>query len=324
MSLFAEVKNIDPLPPRPHTVRLGTRGSLLATAPSRLVAEALRRVHPLLNVELVTIKTTGDRVTDRPLHEVGGKGVFTKEIEQALLDSAIDFAVHSFKDVPVTMPLVEQSNLTFAAVPAREDARDVLVTSRAMRIDELPAGARVGTSSPRRVAQLRSIRSDLVLEPIRGNIDTRIRKLKGGQYDAILLAMAGLKRANLFDRSTMAPVELDEILPAAGQGALALQCRKDDATTLALLAPLNDPETAACVAAERRVVELLHGDCHSPIGAYAAVTKTGPMLLAAVGARDGAPPVIRVAVSHNSLEPITLATGAVDALCAEGLEISRI
>ena len=308
----------------PNTLRLGTRGSLLATAQSRLVADALQQLHPHLNVQLVTIKTTGDRVTDRPLHEVGGKGVFTKEIEQALLDGAVDFAVHSFKDVPVTMPLVEQANLTFAAVPEREDARDVLVASRAIRIADLPKGARVGTSSPRRAAQLRALRSDVVCEPIRGNIDTRLRKLLDGQYDAILLAMAGLKRAGLFDEAAMAPVEFDEILPAAGQGALVLQCRKDDVKTIDLLRPLSDPETATCVAAERKLVELLKGDCHSPIGAYATVTKTGPLILAAVGARDGSPPVIRVAVSHETLDPVALASRAVHALCAQGLEIQRI
>jgi hydroxymethylbilane synthase len=290
----------------PTTLRLGTRGSLLATAQSRLVIEQLRALHPHVTVELVTIKTTGDRITDRPLYEEGGKGLFTKEIEQALLDGRIDFAVHSFKDVPVTMPLVDQSRLTFAAVPAREDVRDVLVAPRSMRLEELPRGARVGTSSLRRAVQLRAIRADLEPVPIRGNIDTRLRKLRNGEYDAIVLAMAGLKRAALYDPATMSMIEVEQMLPAAGQGALVLQCRRDDVQTMRLLSPLNDPATAACVAAERRLVELLGCDCHSPVAAYARASP--PSLTAALGLPDGT--IARAKTFLEVFDPEPLARAA--------------
>src|SRR5687768_14549647 len=166
-------------------LRLGTRGSLLARTQSQLVADDLMLRHPGLRVELVIVRTSGDRITDRPLHEFGGKGLFTKELEQALLAGEVDFAVHSFKDVPVTMPLVDTSGLTIAAVPAREDPRDVLVSRKAKRLADLPPGARVGTGSLRRACQIVHARPDVVIEPVRGNIDTRLRKLTEGHYDAI-------------------------------------------------------------------------------------------------------------------------------------------
>src|SRR4051812_27983929 len=180
-------------PSTTQVLRLGARGSMLSRMQSQSVADALEKQHPGLQVELVLIKTTGDRITDRPLHDVGGKGLFTKEIEQALLAREIDLAVHSFKDVPVTMPLVDQSDLIIAAVPEREDPRDVLIAPTARRIAELPEGAKVGTGSPRRRCQLLAARADLRVEPIRGNVDTRLRKLRDGDYDAILLALAGLR-----------------------------------------------------------------------------------------------------------------------------------
>src|SRR5690348_9794166 len=199
-------------------LRLGTRGSLLARAQSSLIARELERAHPGLRVELVEIKTSGDRIQDRPLNEFGGKGLFTKEIELALLEKQVDFAVHSFKDVPVTMPLVDQSHLIIAAVPKREPPWDVLVSRKANSLESLASGAKVGTGSPRRRAQILAKRPDLHVEPIRGNIDTRIRKMNEGQYDAVILALAGVRRAELFDASLM--FELRDLLPAAGQGAL--------------------------------------------------------------------------------------------------------
>lgn len=308
-------------------LRLGTRGSLLARTQSQLVASAVEAAHPGVRVELVTIKTTGDRIADQPLHAFGGKGLFTKELEQALLAGDVDFAVHSFKDVPVTMPLVEQSNLIIAAVPKREDARDMLVGGGAASIDHLPPGARVGTGSLRRRCQLLHARPDLIVEPIRGNIDTRLRKQREGAYDAIILAMAGVRRAGLFDAGMMAAIDAVEMVPSPGQGALALQCRRDDGRTRELLAALNDAPTATCVAAERELVLLLQGDCHSPIAALAEFLPPGGQgrkkmqLRAAVGGRDGEPPVLWAMVQHvpaDRSDPAQLSRMAFDELAKRG------
>ncbi|HEX8913265.1 MAG TPA: hydroxymethylbilane synthase [Humisphaera sp.] len=285
----------------PRTLRLGTRGSMLAKAQSSWVARELERLNPGLRVELVIVTTTGDAITDKPLHAFGGKGLFTKELEQALLAGAVDFAVHSFKDVPVTMPLVDTTDLVIAAVPPREDPRDCLAAAGVATVDALPKGARVGTGSLRRRAQLLARRPDLVVEPIRGNIDTRLRKLREGLHDAVILAVAGLKRANLFDPATMTPIEPDVMLPAAGQGALALQCRKADEATRAVLRTMHDEPTAACVDRERWLVNWLEGDCHSPIAAYATMSADGKRMeiRAAVGARDGHPPVVTAAAEGD-------------------------
>ena len=303
----------------PTTLRLGTRGSLLARTQSQIVANAVEKAHPGVHVELVTIRTSGDRITDRPLHELGGKGLFTKEIEQALLAEEVDFAVHSFKDVPVTMPLVDPSGLVIAAVPPREDPRDVLVSLAWRSIQTLPGAARVGTGSLRRRCQLLAIRSDLVVQPLRGNIDTRLRKLREGQYDAIVLAAAGVSRAGLFDDESMTVIESGELLPAAGQGALALQCRRADSATRDLLKSLNDPETAECVAAERAVVAALEGDCHSPIAALATVSGGRMRLEAAVGARDGLPPVLRAAAERPAADREALGVEVVASLDVQGV-----
>jgi hydroxymethylbilane synthase len=290
------------------TLRLGTRGSMLARAQSRHVADLLERKHPTLRVELVIFATSGDKIADRPLQELGGKGLFTKELEQALLAGLIDFAVHSFKDVPVTMPLVDQAELIIAAVPEREDPRDVLISPGSQSISELPGGARVGTGSLRRRCQLLDRRPDLIVEPIRGNIDTRLRKQAAGEFDAVVLALAGLKRAGLYDSHRMPVIELSDLLPAAGQGALALQCRRNDQRTRELLAALNDGVSATCVAAERELVKLLEGDCHSPIAALAEVEEGVMSLGAVVGARDGEPPVLRASArSERADAPLALA-----------------
>jgi hydroxymethylbilane synthase len=293
----------------PALLRLGTRGSMLAQTQSGLVARLLEQRHPGLRVELTIIKTTGDQITEKPLHEFGGKGLFTKELEQALLSRTIDFAVHSFKDLPVTMPLVDQADLVIAAVPPREDPRDLLVcyNGKGKTVADLPAGARVGTGSLRRRVQLLEHRPDLVIEPIRGNIDTRLRKCKDGNYDAVILALAGVKRASLFDANHMFPIPTDVLLPAAGQGALALQCRRDEAPTHAFLSALNDPATADCVAAERELVRLLNGDCHSPIAALAERHASAWQLRAAVGGRGGNPPVIHADASILPMDSQMLA-----------------
>ena len=282
------------------TLRLGTRGSLLARTQSQLVATELEKLHPGLFVELIIMKTSGDQITERPLHEFGGKGLFTKELEQALLDEQVDFAVHSFKDVPTTMPLVEQSRLIIAAVPQREDPRDLLVSSKGKTVADLPQAARVGTGSLRRRCQLLSARPDLQIEPIRGNIDTRLRKQREGQFDAVVLAMAGVRRASLFDSEFMSPIDPAVLVPAPAQGALALQCRRDDQRTLQLLKAMDDADTATCVAAERALVALLQGDCLSPIAAFATIEDGQINLRAAVGGRAGNPPVLRAAATAST------------------------
>ena len=295
-------------------LRMGTRGSMLARAQSGLVARELERLHPGLRVEITIIKTSGDTIQDRPLHEFGGKGLFTKEIEQALLDERIDFAVHSFKDVPVTMPLVEQADLIIAAVPQREDPRDLLVCEKATSLTALAQGARVGTGSLRRRCQILAMRPDLVVEPVRGNIDTRVRKLREGEYDAVVLATAGTKRGGIFDAGFMHPIDSAELLPASGQGALALQSRRSDARTRKLLAAMNDATTQACVEAERELVRLLEGDCHSPIAALAETGEAGLTLRAVVGGRGGEAPVIKGAASGALAQPTTLSRHVFDLL----------
>ncbi len=292
------------------TLRLGTRGSLLARAQSEAIAEQIRRLRPNLNVDLVVIKTTGDQITNQPLHNSGGKGLFVKELEQAILDRRIDFAVHSLKDVPVTMPLVDQSDLVIAANPAREDPRDVLVSKIARKLEELPKGGRVGTGSLRRMAQLLYHRPDLQVVGLRGNVDTRIRKCLDGEYDAIVLAMAGTLRSGLYDPDVMTAIPTSQMIPAAGQGALALQCRTDDQATRDILQLLNDPTTQLCVGVERSVVAALEGDCVSPIGALAEVKDGEFHLSAFAAALGGKLPVIFA----KAQSPIDAASDALKAV----------
>ncbi|HEX3355877.1 MAG TPA: hydroxymethylbilane synthase [Tepidisphaeraceae bacterium] len=284
------------------TLRLGTRGSLLAQAQSRLIAAELVHVHPGLKIEPVICKTTGDKIQDRPLHDAGGKGLFTKEIEEALLAGTVDFAVHSFKDVPVTMPLVDSSKLTIAAVPRREDPRDCLVSLQGKSIQELARGAKVGTSSLRRRCQLLNLRPDLNIQMIRGNIDTRVRKLRDGEFDAVILAVAGLKRGGIFDSTFMHLIPFEQMLPAAAQGALAIQCRDDDERVKAILSSLNDPETHECVLIERALVQALDGDCHSPIAVLATQTSGRFSLHASIGTRGGELPVIQAEANSSFAE----------------------
>jgi hydroxymethylbilane synthase len=283
------------MPTPSQTLRLGTRGSLLARTQSQMIATDLEKRHPGLAVELILIKTSGDVITDKPLHDLGGKGLFTKELELALIAGEVDFAVHSFKDMPITMPLVDDSSLIIAATPQREDVRDVVALRNEQVIgglNDLPADLRIGTGSLRRRCQLLLKRPDLIVEPIRGNIDTRLRKLADGQYDAIVLAMAGLRRTGLFDGARMHLLEPEDMLPAPAQGALALQCRRNDDATRTLLATLHDENAALCVSLERELVSKLGGDCHSPIAALATLVDDQVRLRAVIGARDGGLPVI--------------------------------
>jgi hydroxymethylbilane synthase len=269
-------------------IRIATRRSALALAQSRWVAARLSALEPGLRVELHEFVTRGDRVQDRPLTAMDGKGLFTREIEEALLNGAADLAVHSLKDLPAAHP----EGLVLAAVPEREDPRDALVLPSAAAgalpaLGSLPAGARVGSGSPRRAAQLLAVRPDLHVRGIRGNVDTRLRKLDSGEYDALILAAAGLRRLGLAGRIA-APLAPEEMLPAPGQGALALQCRTADAGLRALLARLDCPGTRACITAERALLAALGGGCGLPLGALAEREgDAGLRLRAAVTAPGG-------------------------------------
>ena len=255
-----------------------TRKSALALAQSRAF------VARISGWEIVEkqITTSGDRIQDRPLYEVGGKGLFVKEIEEALLDGSADFAVHSLKDVPASLP----EKLQIACIPKREDPRDVLVAPRHLTLDALPAGARVGTSSLRRAISLRAARPDLAIVPMRGNVDTRLRKVDAGEVDAIVLARAGLVRLGLAARATSV-LEPEVSLPAVGQGALAIEAREGDARVRGALDPLNDPVTATCVAAERGVMASLGGDCKTPLAVHARRMDGEIALAAFIAEPDG-------------------------------------
>jgi uroporphyrinogen III methyltransferase/synthase len=285
---------------------------MLARMQSQMIADQIEQTRPQVKVELIICKTTGDRIQDRPLHESGGKGLFVKELELALLADEIDFAVHSLKDVPVTMPLVDQNELVIAAYPAREDPRDVLVSRTARALNDLPQGARVGTGSLRRAAQILKLRPDLKIEGLRGNIDTRIGKCLKGEFDAVILAMAGVRRSGLLDDATMTAIPTDQLTSAAGQGALALQCRGSDSATRQILQTLDDPHTALCVRLERAVVSALQGDCASPIGALAQVKGGRIHLTAVVAAAGGEPPVITASADV----PLERSSDALDAVIA--------
>ncbi len=262
-------------------LRLGTRASALARAQADQVRAALLARHPGLAVELIYIRTTGDRLARGPLAPAGGKGLFVKEIEEALLAGAIDCAVHSMKDVPVRLA----RGCAIAAVPPRADPRDVLVGGGALAA--LRAGTRIGTASLRRRAQLLARRRDLAVEMLRGNVDTRLARWRAGEVDCLVLAAAGLARLGVVVPEAQ-PLGTEELLPAVGQGALALECRADDARTRALLAAIEDPTAAAAVAAERAFLAALGGDCNTPLAAHATVDDGRLWLRAEVLSPDGA------------------------------------
>lgn len=267
-------------------VRLGTRGSPLARAQAALVGEALRRAVPKLAhadaIETVVIRTTGDRITDRPLADLGGKGLFCKEIEAALLDRRIDLAVHSVKDLPTRLP----AGLVLGAMLEREDPRDALIARAATSIDELPKGALVGSASLRRRVQLLAARPDLRVEPLRGNVQTRLRKLAQGGIDATLLAYAGLKRLGL-EHVASAVLAPDAFVPAVGQGAIGIECREDDAAMRACLGAIDHQPSSVCVHAERAFLEALDGSCHTPIAGYAEIEGDRLHLCGLIGRPDG-------------------------------------
>ncbi|HUF37625.1 MAG TPA: hydroxymethylbilane synthase [Anaerolineales bacterium] len=284
-----------------------TRPSALARRQTDLVIDLLRNPRPGFEARIVVITTQGDRILDRPLPEIGGKGLFTLELEEALLTGAVDAAVHSLKDLPTE----ESPGLILGAVPPREDARDVWVCPAGFGLDDAPAGTVVGTSSLRRAAQLLARRPDLDIRPVRGNVDTRLRKTREGQYGALVLAAAGLARLGLQDHITET-LPFEVMLPAPGQGALAVQSRADDDRTLALLAAIEDPAARRTTAAERAFLRALGGGCSLPVGAHAVQDGERISLTAAVLSPGGER---RIALSGQGDDPEAL--GA--ALAAEAL-----
>ncbi|AZY49634.1 hydroxymethylbilane synthase [Bordetella avium] len=266
----------------PQRLVIATRASRLALWQAEHVRDRLRDLYPACAVELLTLTTRGDQILDRSLSKVGGKGLFVKELEHALLDGRADLAVHSLKDVPVDI----QAPFALSTVLERADPRDAFVSARYASLDALPVGAVVGTSSLRREAQIRAARPDLVVRPLRGNLDTRLGKLDRGEYDAVVLAAAGLERIGYGDRirARLAPAQS---LPAAGQGALGIEIRDDRDDMRAWLAPLSDASTTACVSAERAVSRALGGSCQVPIGAYAELHGQTLRIDALVASPDG-------------------------------------
>ena len=263
-------------------LRIATRESRLALWQAEHVAALLRAAHPGIAVTLVPMTTQGDRILDRTLAEVGGKGLFIKELEVAMLENRADIAVHSMKDVPSELP----DGMTLAAMLPRADARDAFLSPRYSHFTALPQGARVGTSSLRRQSQLKHARPDLDLLTLRGNVDTRLRKLDAGEYDAIILASAGLKRLGL-DARIVHPFDAEALTPAVGQGIIGIECRADDARSIASLQALNDPVAQCCCAAERAFAQRLQGSCQSPIAGYATLEGDALTLRGVVGEPSG-------------------------------------
>lgn len=284
---------------------IGSRGSALALWQARWIAACLESLGEQTRIEV--IQTTGDRVRDVTLAKVGTKGMFTKEIEEALLDGSVDIAVHSLKDMPAELP----PGLEIAAIPVREDPRDALVGAK---LADIPAGARVGTSSLRRAAQLRALRPDLSVLDIRGNVDTRLRKLDEGQYDAILLAAAGLNRLGLSSRiAELLPADI--MCPAVGQGALAVEVAKSGKVPASFLKALDDPSTRAAVTAERALLATLGGGCQVPVGAFAEYGSGAVSLNSVVISPDGSK-VIRHSAAGSDPEAVGRRAG--ESLLAQG------
>jgi hydroxymethylbilane synthase len=267
-------------------LRIGTRGSPMALVQAEMVRDRLAATHPGLAapgaLEIVVIRTTGDRVQDRPLHEIGGKGLFTKEIEEALVAGTIDLAVHSMKDVATWLP----AGLEISCLLLRDDPRDAFLSHRAKTLRELPPGAVLGTASPRRAAQALNLRPDLRIASIRGNAGTRMRKLAAGECDATLLSLSGLRRIG--EEAAIASIlSTDEMLPAVAQGAIGIESRADDVETRGILAPLHDADAACCIAAERALLAALDGSCRTPIAALAELRNGSMSLRAMVISPDG-------------------------------------
>jgi hydroxymethylbilane synthase len=296
-----------------HTVTIATRGSKLALWQANWIKSAIQRDNPDIEVTLNKIKTKGDKILDVPLAMVGGKGLFVKEIEEALLNNSADLAVHSMKDVPTDLP----EGLHLTAICKREDPRDALIARDGIRsIKDLPEGARVGTSSLRRICQILHIRPDLTITQLRGNLDTRIRKLDEGLFDAIIVAAAGVKRLGMTDRiTTMIPTDVS--LPAIAQGAVGIECRIDDEYINSLLRGLDHPETSVCVLAERAFLRRLEGGCQVPIAAHAVLKGDKLTLEGLVGSVSGET-IVRGSREGSPDEPEPLGIGLAEDLISRG------
>jgi hydroxymethylbilane synthase len=293
-------------------IRIATRKSMLALTQSTWIKEQIENKHPGVAVELVKIVTKGDKITDVPLAKIGGKGLFVKEIEEALLRGEADLAVHSMKDVPAELP----ENLYLGVVPKRENPRDAFVSHKCTTMAELPQGARVGTSSLRRRAQLAYLRPDLEIVDLRGNVETRLRKLDEGEFDAVILATAGLNRLGLSDRIT-AHFSPEEMLPAVAQGALGLELRRDDSEVYDLLSFLHDEDTAVAVEAERAFLKRLEGGCQVPLGAFAELRQNELTVTGLIAAVDGSE-LLRRSFTGSPREAAALGVRLAEALLAMG------
>lgn len=292
--------------------RIATRKSALALWQAHHIKDRLQQIYPQLKVELLGITTSGDKNITTSLSDVGGKGLFVKELEEALLADKADIAVHSMKDVPMNFP----EDLTIAAICKREDPRDALICSQYSNLDSLPIGAVIGTASLRRLCQLKALRPDLVVNPLRGNIDTRLKRLDEGKFAAIILAVAGLQRLGLQHRIAeyLPPAEF---LPAVGQGALGVECRASNHQVIELISILNDYETYLCVTAERAMNEALNGGCQVPIAGYATLQAEQILLRGLVGSLDGSK-VLRASIKGSATDPEQLGKQVAQELLAAG------
>jgi hydroxymethylbilane synthase len=294
------------------TIRIATRKSPLAMWQAEHVAEALRNAHPGINVQIHGMSTQGDKILDTPLAKIGGKGLFVKELEARMLEGDADIAVHSMKDVPVELP----EGLHLAVIMEGEDPRDAFVSNDYASLDELPKGAVVGTSSLRRQCQLSDRRPDLEIKSLRGNVNTRLKKLDDGEYDAIILAAAGLIRLGFGDR-IRSTIEPEDSLPAIGQGAVGIECRVDDERVNGLLAPLHHADTASRVLAERAMNTRLEGGCQVPIGGHAVLKDDEIWMRGLVGTVDGSE-IIRAEIRGPRDEAEALGTALADELLQHG------
>lgn len=297
-----------------NKVRIATRKSPLAMWQAYFVKAELERHHPSIEVELVPMSTKGDKILDTPLAKIGGKGLFIKELEVAMLEDRADIAVHSMKDVPMEFP----EGLGLHCICQREDPRDAFVSNQYQSLADLPQGAVVGTSSLRRQCQLKAQRPDIKIKDLRGNVNTRLAKLDAGEYDAIILASAGLLRLEMQQR-IKAYIEPEQILPAGGQGAVGIECRSNDQQLLKLLAPLNHPATVARVTAERAMNRRLEGGCQVPIGCYAELEGEQLFVRGLVGAVDGST-VIEKQITGSSQQAEQLGLQLAEQLLEAGAE----
>lgn len=295
-----------------QTLRIGSRGSKLALWQAGFIESLVRSKFPELETEKYVIKTTGDKELDSPLSVIGGKGVFVKEIEESLLRHEIDVAVHSLKDLPTVLP----EGLKIGAVSKRHDPRDAVVSNRNVKLGQLKKGARVGTGSLRRQAQILHHFPDLKIVPIRGNVDTRMRKLKNGGFDSIILAMAGLERLNLIGEITEI-LPIDFLIPAPGQGIVAVECREKDDDLNEILSEINHLDTSIAASTERSFLLRIGGDCNLPAGCYASVNEASVSILGFVASPDGVD-MIRKEVQGSMRDHKSLGTGLAEKILSSG------